>query len=129
MAYRNYNPNPKGNNVGDCVIRALTLALGVNWPDAYIKLALCGLEICDMPSANNVWGELLIKNGYKRYILPNECPSCYSVRDFTKDHPLGKYVLATGTHVIMVIDGDYYDSWDSGDETPIYFFKKEPENE
>lgn len=129
MAYVNYNPNPKGNKVDDCVIRALTLALGLNWDAAYVKLCLHGLQEANMPSINNVWGSFLIKNGYKRYILPNECPSCYTVKDFIADHPLGTYVLATGTHVITVIDGDYFDSWDSGDETPIYFFKKEPTNE
>ena len=30
-----YNPNPYGNNTGDCVIRALTLAFGKNWDDVY----------------------------------------------------------------------------------------------
>ena len=44
---------------------------------------------------------------------------------FGRDHPQGLYVLATGTHVITVIDGDYYDSWDSGDKIPLYYFKKE----
>ena len=111
------------------MVRALTLALNINWQDAYVKLALRGLEMYDMPSANSVWGSLLLKHGYKRYILPNECPECYSVREFASDHPEGMYVIATGTHVITAINGDYYDSWDSGDEVPIYFFKKENKDE
>ena len=28
-------------------------------------------------------------------------------------------------NVIAVIDGDYYDSWDSGNEVPIYYWKQE----
>jgi len=129
MAWKNYNPNPKGHNVGDCVIRALTLALNVNWQDAYIKLCLMGLEICDMPSANHVWGVLLQKNGYKKHILPSECPDCYSVRNFAEEHPEGEYVLATGSHVVFCRGGSYYDSWDSGDETVIYYFTKGEQNE
>lgn len=129
MAYVNYNPNPKGNNVGDCVIRALTMALQMNWPAAYVKLALQGLKMADMPSSNHVWGSMLTQNGFKRYALPNECPDCYSVRQFAEDHSIGTYVLATGTHVTTVINGDYYDSWDSGDEVPAYYFEKETSNE
>jgi hypothetical protein len=34
-------------------------------------------------------------------------------------------MLATGTHVVAVIDGNYYDTWDSGDEVPIALWKKE----
>lgn len=127
--FKVYNPNPKGNNVGDCVIRALTLALGLNWDAAYVKLAMCGLKMCDMPSANHVWGALLMQNGYKRNVLPNECPECYSIRQFAEDHPKGTYVLATGTHVVILKDGTYYDSWDSGDEVPVYYFEKDTSNE
>ena len=27
----------------------------------------------------------------------------------------------------IVVDGNYLDTWDSGDETPLYYFKKEGE--
>ncbi|MBP5597800.1 MAG: hypothetical protein J6Y02_20695 [Pseudobutyrivibrio sp.] len=120
-----YNPNPYGNNTGDCVIRALTLAFGKNWDDVYSMLAEFGFENKLMPSSNENWPALLRKSGFTRYIIPNECPDCYTVRDFCRDHPQGLYVLATGTHVITVIDGDYYDSWDSGNKIPLYYFKKE----
>ena len=38
------------------------------------------------------------------------------------DHPKGIYVVATGSHVVAVVNGDYYDSWDSGDEIVAYYF-------
>ena len=125
MAYLNYNPNPLGKNVGDCVIRCLTLALDTTWKGAYVQLCLQGLKMYDMPSSNRVWGALLTSNGYARHILPNECPDCYTVRDFAKEHSKGKYVVATGSHVVMIIDGNYMDSWDSGDEPIIYYFERE----
>jgi len=31
MAYVNYNPNPQGLSVGDCVIRAVSKATGLSW--------------------------------------------------------------------------------------------------
>jgi len=79
----------------------------------------------DMPSANNVWGAYLRSIGYSQHVLPNTCPDCYTVIDFCNDYPTGKYILATGSHVVAVEDGNYFDSWDSGSETPIYYWKKE----
>lgn len=79
----------------------------------------------DMPSSNEVWGAYLKSIGYKKYVIPNTCPDCYTVRDFCNDNPTGRFLLATGSHVIAVIDGDYYDTWDSGDEVPVYYFTKE----
>ena len=79
----------------------------------------------DMPSVNNLWGSYLRANGFKKIILPDSCPDCYTIAQFCRDFPVGKYMLATGTHVVAVIDGDYYDTWDSGDEVPISYWRKE----
>jgi hypothetical protein len=37
----------------------------------------------------------------------------------------GVYVIGTGSHAVCVIDGDWYDSWDSGGEVCSYYWKKE----
>ena len=68
--------------------------------------------------------EYLYTKGYSRSIIPDTCPFCYRVCDFCDDHLSGRYLLAIGTHVVTVIDGDYYDTWDSGQEIPIYYFKR-----
>lgn len=125
MYWKYYNPNPDKNLVGDCTIRAISLATGKDWESTYMGIAMVGYELHDMPSSNAVWGAYLRKNGFDRYIIPNECPNCYTVEDFCRDNPYGLYVLATGIHVVTVIDGNYYDTWDSGKEIPIYYFKKE----
>ena len=125
MSYIPYNPNPNGNYVGDCVVRAISKVTEQDWDGTYINLALAGFALKDMPSANHVWGVFLRDRGFKRVSLPDTCPECYSVSEFCEDNPHGRFVLATGTHVIAVVDGNYYDSWDSGDEVPVYFFVKE----
>ena len=38
--------------------------------------------------------------------------------------PDGTYILAMATHVVAVVDGDWLDTWDSGDETPLYYWQK-----
>jgi hypothetical protein len=47
------------------------------------------------------------------------------VEDFCRDNPEGTYVLGTGSHAIAVIDGNYYDAWDSGREQPMYYYRKD----
>lgn len=120
MAYEYYNPNPMMRNVGDCSVRAVSKALGIDWETAYIRIMVNGYSMCDMPSPDAVFGSVLRQNGFKRAIVPNSCPDCYTIADFCKENPEGKYVLGTGGHVVAVVDGNYYDSWDSGQEIPLY---------
>lgn len=125
MAYRFLNKNPLNRNRGDCTVRAICTVLGEDWYNVYIGLCIQGYELADMPDSNEVWGEYLHSRGFKRYALPDTCPYCYTVEDFCNDYPQGKYILATGTHAIAIIDGNYYDSFDSGHYVPISYWVKE----
>ena len=124
MSYVYYNPNPLKISVGDCTISAISKALNISRDETYLALANLGFEMYDMPSANRVWGHFLRMNGFKKYQLPDMCPACYTIKDFCYDFPIGIYVVGTGEHVVCVINGSYFDSWDSGNEIPIYYFKR-----
>ena len=118
-----YNVNPY-KRVGDCVVRAIAMLLGESWERVYWDICEQGAKMYDMPDSNEVWSKYLFDKGFKRYIIPNECPDCYTVEDFCRDYPDGRYLLCTGTHVICSINGDFYDTWDSSRETVIYFFTR-----
>lgn len=120
-----YNPNPDWILVGDCVIRALCKLLRKDWLTVYTGICAQGAIMYDMPSSNRVWGAYLRKMGFVKEMLPNTCPDCYTVRDFCLDHRYGKYVLMLNGHVVAVENGNYYDTWDSGDETPMFYWRKE----
>lgn len=123
--YIEYNPNPAGKVVGDCVIRAISFVTNQTWDETYVWIFVFGFDLKDMMAANQVWETYLTYKGFVRTMLPDTCPSCYTVKQFTLDHPYGIYLLATGTHVVAVKDGNYYDAWDSGNEVPIYYWRKE----
>lgn len=128
MSWRSYNPNPKNNRVGDCTVRAISIALGQTWEDTYTQLCLEGLLMADIPSSDVVWGSYLKKNGFRRKILDCENGLCKTVKEFCEDHPKGLYLLCPKNHVLCVVDGDFYDTWDSGNEIVIYYWIKENES-
>lgn len=121
MAYVKYNPNPDAKSRrGDCSVRALAKVLDCSWNTAYVKLCDTGLRIKDMPASNNTINTFLREHGFELFTIPNTCPDCYTIKRFCREFPKGTFVVGTGSHVVAVIDGDYYDSWNSGDEVPIY---------
>lgn len=125
--WKQTNPNPNGKYVGDCTVRAISIATDKSWDDVFFGLALQGLVLADMPSANSVTTAYLKNKGFRRRTIPETCPDCYTIKDFCEDNPKGTYITGTGTHMVSVIDGDYYDSWDSGNETPVYYFERNEE--
>lgn len=122
--YRNLNINPLHRRTDDCTVRAIAKVLGEPWENVYTDLCLEGLRFYDMPSANHVWGSYLKKKGFMRRIIPDTCPQCYTVAEFAEDHPNGSYILALHGHVVAVENEDYFDTWDSGDGIPIYYWEK-----
>lgn len=117
------NPNPAQKEVPDCVIRAISIALNMRWLDVYDDLCELGRQEFNMPSADSVWGKYLYIQGFEPFLLPYSCPKCVTIREFTRIFPVGTYIIGTGSHAVAVINGNYYDSWDSGDQIPSFFWK------
>ena len=122
--YRHYNPNPAGNMVRDCVVRAISKAENQSWLETYWGMCLAGSVVFDMPDGNTSWGKYLQALGYRRGTLPNTCPDCYTIQEFCRDHPAGTYVVCTGDHAVCVKDGDIWDAWDSSQEVAVYYWQK-----
>ena len=96
MAWIEYNPNPRRNRVGDCAIRAVAKATDQDWEMAYTGLYVKGYSMGDLPSANSVWGAYLRDRGFKRAIVPNTCPDCFTVeRQIERGFSDTNYNLAT----------------------------------
>ena len=136
-----YNDNPKQLKVGDCVIRAISIILSKDWYKVHYDLCNLSREMCDMPSSNRVWDKYLELNGFRKHHIQTNCPNCLTVKDFCRTHPYGRFVLSTcdyisanqiivtGTHVVPVIDGNYIDWWDSGEDIPLLYFERSNEHD
>lgn len=119
------NANRDKKLVGDCVVRAISTLLGQDWNTTYLGIAVQGYVSADMPSGNSVWGDYLIYKGFEKRVIRSDCPNCLTVREFAELNGKEKYLLVLDGHVVTVIDGNYYDTWDSGDKVILYYFQKQ----
>lgn len=125
-AYKQYNANSRNNFSEDCVKRAITLALGMDYDDVSKQLNKIKRDInADAYNVPSVFNRFLKDRGLSFKSVPERI----SVEEFCEDHPDGTYLLLTGSkrtavrgisnHMLCVIDGDVYDSWDSTKEIVI----------
>lgn len=117
------NPNPAGKQVPDCVIRAICIALNKPWLEVSDELYEFARREYSVTCDDNVWGYYLYSLGFEPFLMPFTCPRCVTVKEFTKYYPMGTYIIGTGSHAVAVIDGNYYDSWDSGNVIPSFFWR------
>ena len=119
--YEFVNVNPCKKRLGDCVVRALSLALNQSWYRTAIDLCIEGLMQCDIQNSNSVWHSYLLSKGFKKYPILDTL----TFEEFATTHPDGLYVVGTGEHAAVVRDGVILDNWDSSDEQVSVYFAKE----
>lgn len=119
-----WNPNPTQNTTRDCAIRAVSAALDISWEKSFVLLAENAFLMGETLDSDLVWSSVLRQHGFTKHLTP-DCDGCYTVQEFSEYYPDGIYVLKADGHVVTLVDGDYYDTWDSGREIPIYYFTRE----
>lgn len=120
-----FNANPLSLDTNDCTIRAICAVSGLSWDTVHDRLCEISKEMCTVPSTNAVFWAMLRELGYNRSEIIEHYPKFYTVADFAHDHPKGKYVLGPHEHAVAVIDGDWYDTFDSGGTIPLYYFYRQ----
>lgn len=120
------------DNYGDCQIRALAKAFNVSWVEAFkMEIPYCLKYQCNniFDVDTNVRHQILAELGFSYHgVSVRSGKSRPTVDEFAKDHPTGTFILKVAHHVVAVVDGKYYDTWDSGSR-PLYgWYEKEPFN-
>ena len=115
--YRYYNSNPNNSNIDDCTIRALSVAEGITWDEAYDLLSESARDLGLMMSSVEAIEEFLDMR-YKRVPIYEE-----TVGEFIYNHPKGTYLITMPGHITVLKDkGNYnvnYDTFNSKDR-PIW---------
>lgn len=126
--WEEFNPNPKGKNVGDCSIRAYCAVNDdLTWDKAFDIACVVAKDEKDIINSGKVCHKILTEElGYEldqeyKKVKPKER---ITVQEFCLTHNFGKYVLSCAKHLVGVVDGRYYDSYSSGDMKvkDVYFW-------
>lgn len=110
------NPNPsKSLRSGDCVVRAISIALDMSWDEVYHDLCQLGSQLKRMPNDVENYHTYLTNCGMTRAKISNR-KGCKrpTVESFAESHKSGIYILEVAHHLVTVRDGHYYDTWDCG---------------
>ena len=110
--FREFNAHPKGLKTTDCVVRALSTALNVDYN-------ACRKEL---NQKKREWGFTSYKDTEFLYQYLSSRPRLiFKVMkgeprikgsDFTQLHPKGTYVLKMTGHVAVCVNGVILDTWD-----------------
>ena len=116
-AFKRYNANTKDVNKGDCTVRAMSLAYGIEYESVYKELKQIQKEhgrTFYNTRPNLI--DFIDRHGGSQITL-NES---ITVEEFSERYNSGTYLLLTSKtpdsrihHMIVSIDGDIYDSWNS----------------
>ena len=120
-----YNPNPNHNTkANDCTIRAYCAAENLEWDDAYDIACRYGKDLAFMPNDGKAVTKVVEDEfGYVKHKLLKE-ERGMTVNEFAIKHNKGTYLVMVASHLVAVIDGEYYDSWDSGNKKVRNYFSK-----
>jgi len=137
-AYKYYNANTRNNDVGDCVKRAISLALGRDYDQVGAELnkmkRALGAAAFNIPT---VYNKYLKQFNVSPEPLHPTAENSVTETEFAEAHPSGTYILEVGKpklrsgvykyyvsdHLVTVIDGDIYDSWNSSDDIVHVVYK------
>lgn len=107
-----YNRNPNNEIIGDCVIRAISTALGI---DYYKVLNML------YKNSNYFNCDMLVKDCYKKifddYGLIEYTPKIEkTIKEVAEDFFDKKLVVRVPGHLVACLYGDIYDIWDCSNE-------------
>lgn len=128
--YVYYNANPNGTDTSDCVIRAISLAFHVSYSYVHRKLLNLQRKSKQFTYKNYHVYEILINElgGDTKEVVDSSINM--SLDNFCDYHNSGTYLVRTcgknitrgAKHLVCVINGVVYDSWDSRDRQVLSYY-------
>lgn len=129
MAYK-YNDGGRAaagfkGNAGDCVVRALAIALNLDYKELYKKLAKANGKLGRAKSARNgvakeIYEKVLRQYGYRWC----QAPKFDGRKARTTDMRAGVVICRQANHLVTVIDGVAHDIFDSTQRMVYGYYAK-----
>lgn len=118
MGYKKLNMNPKNLRVGDCVIRALTLADDdEDYKRVYTELFEIALKRCRMPNDKVVYSKWLENHGWVMMKMPKKPDGKrYTLQEFADDNPEMTFIAGVAGHLTYVEKSTIIDIWYCGNK-------------
>lgn len=115
MNFIKSNPHPTGKKIGDCVVRAISIAERKKWIDVYKDLCDIGGSIYDMPNSKATYEKYLTMNGWVKKKMPKH-PSGKRMKlsDFAELMKGKLFIASVVKHLTVVEDNTLLDTWDCG---------------
>ena len=107
------NRNPKNRITADCVVRAISKAMGWSWQKTLTELTTFSLETGFMVNDTKCYKRFFEKRKWLELGQPRKADGTkYTVKEFIALHPKGTYLVNMANHLTVVVDGINYDIWD-----------------
>lgn len=127
--FKEYNANPYGENIDDCVIRAISVALNMNYWDVFDALCEYAGDNRE-PNQCNVFLPWLIKQGYEvREVTEKLTLSKFlnNLHKFDSVEEVNMLCMVNG-HLTVIKNGYCLDTWDAGRYKLNFIIIKEDNN-
>ena len=118
--YKHYQPNKNDikDTTGDCVVRALTKVTGKDWLQVFDELVPIARRIQCMQNDKKCYQEYLKQQGFTYHGVSNKKGTTRpTVSSFARKHKQGTFLARVAGHVVAVVDGHFYDTWDCGEKS------------
>jgi hypothetical protein len=103
--FKYYNANPYGNDISDCVVRALAVLTNRSWRSVYNELTKLAGDIGLM------FDRVEFVEDYLDDRYPRECHYSKTIGEFAKEYSYGKYAVTMDGHITAIIDGNIIDTF------------------
>jgi hypothetical protein len=123
--FKYYNAHPQGKMVRDCVKRAFTKALDMEYKQVSLELnRIKKITGCENFNSPKNWREYAKQKGFIKISFPAVAgqPRMNGNR-FCQDNPTGTYILQMAGHLTCCKDGIIYDTWNCLDKCVYIAYK------
>ena len=113
IRYERRNINPYGKKTGDCVVRALSLALSRDYFDVYRELFEISIASGYIVNDKHVEEKFMARHGFVKHKQPKKISGKkYLIAEIDMLCRDRVIVISCAHHLTVVIDGTLIDSWD-----------------